>query len=154
MKRIFLGITYILLLVMMFVYLLIPCWNGITDAANGTKGTFNVLVRTSNTGLPVIGMVFIFPAFIFSIIALCNDKPMTNFLRDVFGLFAGVFCLVSAIVFVVKEPSNEIFALFVPIILMVCAALSTVLGSIGVVTGIRNDDIKRTANNNTKEDAE
>ena len=42
----------------------------------------------------------------------------------------------------------------VPIILMMCAALSTVLGSIGVVTGIRNDDIRRTANNNTKEDAE
>ena len=138
MKRIFLGITYILLLVMMFVYLLIPCWHGVVNAAEGTKGSYNVLVKTSNTGLPVIGMVFIFPAFIFSIIALCNDKPMTNFLRDVFGLFAGVFT---------AQYFDDINALFVPIILMACAALASVLGAVGVVQGIQSDNLRKETNN-------
>ena len=152
MKRIFLGITYILLLVMMFVYLLIPCWHGVVNA-EGTEGSYNVLVKTSNTGLPVIGMVFIFPAFIFSIIALCNDKPMTNFLRDVFGLFAGVFSLASAVVFTAQY-FDDINALFVPIILMVCAALASVLGAVGVVQGIQSDNLRKETNNEQNQQEE
>ena len=135
MKRIFIGITYILMLVMQFVYLLIPC---LTEVIESEK---NVIGSTTDTGLPIIGLVFIFPAFVFTVLALCNEKAIFNFLRDVFGLFTGLFILAATTVMIVRDYSH-LTGYYVPVILGICSIVILALGAKGVFMGIKNDSLK------------
>lgn len=137
MKRIFLGITYILLAVITFVYLLIPCLDGV-KAGNGNT---SVLVSTADTGLPVIGLIFVFPTFVFTVIALCNDKAMFAFLRDVFGLFTGLFVIASTTIMVVRD-YNAITSIFVPVIIGLCSIIITSLSAYGVITAISQEKLQ------------
>lgn len=130
MKRIFFGITYILLLSLMFAYMLI------TRGFNSYL-TANVLEDASRTGISVIGFLFIFPAFIFAIISICVDKKTTNFCRDMFTLFAGVFCLGSAVICMFTGTfKNE---LYIPIVLASVSGISSIVSCIGVVKGFQKE---------------
>lgn len=132
MKRVFIGILYILMLVMTFVYLVI----GFID----DKNAVNVLISTADTGLPIIGMIFTFPAFVFAIIALCNPKPMFEFLRDAFSLFSGVFAIASTTICLIRY-YNYITGLYIPVILFLCASIISVIGVMGVISGISNEKL-------------
>jgi len=146
MKKIFIGISYILMLVMMFVYLLIPCLGSLESSNAG-----DVIGSTADTGLSVIGLVFIFPAFVFTIIALCNNQSIHNFLRDVFSLFAGLFILAATIVMIVRDFDN-ITSGFVPVILIICTVAILIFSIYGVVVGIRREgkEKENSTNNDVK----
>ena len=63
MKKLFLGITYIVLVVVSFVYLLIPCVKVTVD--NTQEYVEQAIITNSvDTGLPILGLVFIFPTAI------------------------------------------------------------------------------------------
>jgi hypothetical protein len=138
MKKIFIGILYILMLVMQFVYLLIPCIKSPDETVTALN---NIMGANSSTGLPVIGLVFIFPAFVFTVLALCNEKAIFNFLRDVFGLFTGIFILASTTVLLARD-YKLITGYFVPVIIGVCSLVILILGAKGVFEGIKNDSLK------------
>jgi hypothetical protein len=137
MKRIFVGITYILLLVMMFTCLLVNC-----VAKEGEEGisevTYGILAATSYTGLPVIGFVFIFPAFVFTIIAICNQKKISVFLRDMFSLFASVFVLASVVIAFFMTLTQ----LYAPVILALCSGILFAFSTYGVIRGIHEESKK------------
>ena len=133
MKKIFLGILNILLVVMVFVYLLIPCIHEFS------RGENNILGIVAYTGLSVIGFIFLIPSFVFVILGLCASPSakMIVFLRDVFILFASLFTLLAVAVAVFSS-KNEISngMVFVPIILSVCSFILLGLSCYGVVTAL------------------
>ena len=132
MKRIFFGITYILLLSLMFAYMLI-------DRGFTTTLSNNILGDASNTGISVIGFLFIFPAFIFAILSICVDRKMTKFCRDMFTLFAAVFCLGSAIICMFTGTFYR--EIYIPIVLIVVAGISTIISGAGVVLGFTKEKV-------------
>ena len=116
MKKIFKGVTYLLLLVLIFVYL---C----------TTGNVTVFRAADFTGIPTIGMLFLFPAFVMVILALCINNKIVRFLSEMFSLFTGVFALASGIIAMFKIPFEECW----PAILLILFALGlTVFTAISV----------------------
>ncbi len=103
MKKVFLGILYILLVVMMFVYYLIPC---VYERANQVQ---SLLAGVFNTGISLIGFIFLLPSFVFIILSLVGDKPMMTFLKDSFCFFASVFTAVSLILGLTTKEISTIY---------------------------------------------
>ena len=152
MKKLFLGITYIVLVVVLFVYLLIPC---VKAPANNSQGYVDQAIITSSvdTGLPILGLVFIFPTAIFSILSLTMNKAIITFLKYVFGLFMGVFILAANIV-VLTRSFYDIYSLFVPIILVVASVCALVIAIYGIKEGITSDNLVKKNNSNEEQNAE
>ena len=152
MKKLFLGITYIVLVVVLFVYLLIPC---VKAPANNSQGYVEQAIITSSvdTGLPILGLVFIFPTAIFSILSLTMNKAIITFLKYVFGLFMGVFILAANIV-VLTRSFYDIYSLFVPIILVVASLCALVIAIYGIKEGITSDNLIKKNNSNEEQNAE
>lgn len=135
MKRIFMGILYLLLLVMTFVYVLIYC---VDTTSNGETAKYAIISASAFTGLSVIGFIFTIPAIVFTILSLTIDKLLQKFLRDMFAFFASVFSLAAAIVTVIKY-HDSITNYFVPVILMVCTVVLLVISLVGVINAIHKD---------------
>lgn len=152
MKKLFLGITYIVLVVVLFVYLLIPC---VKVPSTNSQGYVEqaIITNSVDTGLPILGLVFIFPTAVFSILSLTMNKAMITFLKFVFGLFMGVFILAASIV-VLTRSFYDIYSLFVPIILIVAAVCSTVIAVFGIIEGITSDNLIKRNNSNEEQNAE
>ena len=115
MKRIFFGITYILLLSLMFSYMLI-------QRGFNSYLSVNILEDASRTGISVIGFLFIFPAFVFAILSICIDKKMTSFCRDMFTCFASAFCCASGVICLFTGAFYT--EIYIPIVLIVVSAIS------------------------------
>lgn len=130
MKRIFFGITYILLLSLMFAYMLI------SRGFQGLIGTC-ILDDASRTGISVIGFLFIFPAFVFAILAICIDKKMPKFCRDMFTLFAAAFSIGAAVICMFT--GNFARELYIPIVLAAVSAVAFGLSLVGVINGFRGE---------------
>lgn len=140
MKRIFMGITYLLLTVIMFVYIMLFAFT--KEKPTGGTEALNIVAGTSDTGLPFIGIVFIIPAFVFTIIALCTDEnAMMKFFRDMFSLFATLFIAASYGV-ALGRFYNAITSMFVPIILGICIVILLGFSLCGVVIAILKDEIR------------
>ena len=152
MKKLFLGITYIVLVVVLFVYLLIPC---VKVSSTNSQGYVEQAIITSSvdTGLPILGLVFIFPTAIFSILSLTMNKAIITFLKYVFGLFMGVFILAANIV-VLTRSFYDIYSLFVPIILVVASLCALVIAIYGIKEGITSDNLIKKNNSNEEQNAE
>lgn len=152
MKKLFLGITYIVLVVVLFVYLLIPCVK--VDSTNSQGYVEQAIITSSvDTGLPILGLVFIFPTAIFSILSLTMNKAIITFLKYVFGLFMGVFILAANIV-VLTRSFYDIYSLFVPIILVVASLCALVIAIYGIKEGITSDNLVKKNNSNEEQNAE
>ena len=152
MKKLFLGITYIVLVVVLFVYLLIPCVK--VDSTNSQGYVEQAIITSSvDTGLPILGLVFIFPTAIFSILSLTMNKAIITFLKYVFGLFMGVFILAANIV-VLTRSFYDIYSLFVPIILVVASLCALVIAIYGIKEGITSDNLIKKNNSNEEQNAE
>ena len=130
MKKIFFGFTYILLLVIIFVYCITGAFG--SNADSSLKGLLSV---TSHIGLSLIGFVMIIPAFVFSILALVMEKTLFTFLRNMFSLFASAFIGISIII----ACFYGVKYLYVPIILGVSCLTIFVLSLVGVIQNMRED---------------
>ena len=117
MKKVFKGVTYLLLLVLIFVYL---CTTG-----NDT----NVFRATLFTGIPTIALLFTIPAFIMTILSLCKNNSKIKFLSEMFSLFASVFALASGVIAMFKI---EIVNAWPAILLMVFALILSIFSAINV----------------------
>ena len=151
MKKLFLGITYIVLVVVLFVYLLIPCVKPSTNSSGYVEQA--IITSSVDTGLPILGLVFIFPTAIFSILSLTMNKAIITFLKYVFGLFMGVFILAANIV-VLTRSFYDIYSLFVPIILVVASLCALVIAIYGIKEGITSDNLIKKNNSNEEQNAE
>ena len=140
MKKLFLGITYLLMIVLSFVYNFIPFMLGPNNVSVG------VWYATAGTGLPAIGVIFLIPSFIFTVISLVGSKntKMTEFLKDVFVLFASAFIVISLIFSLVQ--GYAIYQFIAPIILGLSSGILLICGTIGVVTALRNEKLEKSEN--------
>ena len=134
MKKLFIGILYILFLVIIFTYTLIDCVY--VKNSSGEYILTCVLAGAAFTGISIIGFVFLFPAFVFSILALSVNKKLFVFLRDMFSFFACGFTLGGAIICLFGNIDNY----YVPIILMVFSAIIFIFATVGVVRTIMSED--------------
>ncbi len=127
MKKFFYGATYLLLLVMMFTYLLI--------SKEFNLEYESLLGKVSETGISVIGFLFIFPAFIFTILALCGNKKMVAFCRDMFALFASAFSVATGVIGLFTFAPYY----YVPVILLVASGIVFILSLINVIKGLKSE---------------
>ena len=129
MKKIFVGVLYIILLVMSFVYVFIT-------VAQVPKGEYlvnqSVITLAAFTGLPVIGAIILIPAVVFTIISLVNAKKLLVFLRDTFTFFTSAFLIAGTVVAIIKY-AKEINNLYVPIILLVSTSILLIFSLNGLL---------------------
>ena len=130
MKRLFIGISYIVVVVMAFAYYLSPAVVTVDSNAHTTA----LMTAFAYTGVSVIGWLFLVPGFVFVILGLCINSPKVNFLRDVLCLFAALFTVATIIL--AFTLSLEIPNLWVVIILAVCAAIILTISTYGVVKAL------------------
>lgn len=128
LKKIFYGSLYLVLQTMILSYMTI---NPMVD---GTRiGT--LIGLTDFTGVPVIGVIMIFPAFVFTIISLTMEKKAVNFCRDLFSMFVGLFITASSIVGIFKMFD----ALYVPIIVAICSVTLLIISLVNVAIALKKD---------------
>ena len=131
MKRVFFGVTYLILLVMMFTYMMIGCVDAQYDQS--------IVSAVSNTGLSVIGCIITIPAFVFTIIALATQRDLFEFIRDMFSVFASAFLIISTVVVFTKPLS----AVYIPAIELLCSSIIFGLSLYGVIVRIKLDDKRK-----------
>ena len=128
LKKIFYGSLYLVLQTMILSYMTI---NPMVD---GTRiGT--LIGLTDFTGVPVIGVIMIFPAFVFTILSLTMEKKAINFCRDLFSMFVGIFTTISSIVGIFKMFD----ALYIPIIVAICSVTLLIISLINVAIALKKD---------------
>lgn len=131
LKKIFFGSLYLVLLIMLFTYMVI---DPIVDGNH--IGT--LVDNTKFTGIPVIGVILIFPSFVFTILSLTMEKKAITFCRDLFSMFVGIFTLISSIIGVF----NMFNALYIPIIVGLCSLAILIISLINVVSAMKQDTNK------------
>lgn len=134
MKKIFFNITCIVLAVMLLIYLLIECCMLEMD---GKKG---ILAATADTGLPVIGYILLFPTIVLTVISMCLDKKTLSFAKDIISLFSSIFILAATIIAMCKF---QMFNLYVPIIVIICASIFLIYSAISVFKAIKKDELSK-----------
>jgi hypothetical protein len=133
MKKIFLNITYLVLSVMTLTYLFIGCcYNG--------ENVVGVIIAAANTGLPVIGLILLFPLIILTIISICTDNIKVTFARDVVSIFGSAFILASSIIVMFAKVMENYY---VPIIIIVCTLVILVTAFISVFKSIKADELAK-----------
>ena len=133
MKRLFIGISYIVVVVMAFAYYLSPAVLT-ADSGNNIRA---LMTAFAYTGVSVIGWLFLVPGFIFVILGLCINSSKINFLRDVLCLFAALFTIATVIL--AFTLSVSIPNLWVIIIEAVCAGIILAISIYGVIRALINE---------------
>lgn len=137
MKKIFFSVTYLILTVMLFTYLVItpyiPGYSGYIDSLSGQIGF---------TGLPVIAIVLLIPLFVFDILALCINRKGIVFCREMIGFFASVFCLACAIIGIFYM----LDAIYIPIIVIVCSIPLGVLTLLNIIKALKKEKTEESDN--------
>lgn len=131
LKKIFFGSLYLVLLIMLFTYMVI---DPIVDGNH--IGT--LVDNTKFTGIPVIGVILIFPSFVFTILSLTMEKKAITFCRDLFSMFVGIFTLISSIIGVF----NMFNALYIPIIVALCSLAILIISLVNVISAMKQDTNK------------
>lgn len=125
MKRIFKGITYLILLLFVSVYLFTR--EGLDD----TYFNATVFTAVSGTGLSIIGFILGMPAFIFAFISIFVKNKKFTFITDVFNGFTGLFCMVSGLI-AIGLCEKYAISLYVPIVLAIFSLILFAIAAIGV----------------------
>ena len=125
LKKIFYSVSYMILVVMTFVYITLS--HAIDTGGTYTR-TVSVIDSAGFTGLPVIAIVLLIPSFIFGILALSINNRIIGFIRDLFGFFSGVFSIASVAVSFFYIGG----AYYLPIILGVCSITLYVISAIAL----------------------
>ena len=135
MKKIFINITYIVLSIMSLTYLFVPC--AFTAADESAQG---IIAATAHTGLPIMGLLLLFPLVILTIVALTTNNIKVTFARDVITFFASIFILVSTIItFCICAMEN----FYVPIIILVCVCVLLGTSTYAVIKTIKEDELTK-----------
>ena len=130
MKRIFLKTLNLVLLLLIFSYMVIE------KKIPGQTSSKSLLSIVSDTGISTIGFIFIFPAFVFNILAMCiPEKKVVDFCANMFSGFAGLFCLVTGIIGLFEFQAY----IYVPIVLIVVTLITLVIGIIGVIKTLKEE---------------
>ena len=139
MKKIFVGVLYIILLVMSFVYVFIT----VAKVPNGEYlVNQSIITLAAFTGLPVIGAIILIPAVVFTIISLVNEKKLLVFLRDTFAFFASAFLIAGTVVAIIKY-AKEINNLYVPIILLISTSILLIFSLNGLLKIFMEENKKK-----------
>ncbi len=136
MKKLFLGILYIVTVILAFTYYLIPV------AYHTSTSDVSLFVKYAYTGIPIVGWIFIFPAFIFAILALCMNGKKIEFLRDVFNFFSALFAI-GTILLCVCDRDAIITQPFVLVVLGVCSVILLAGSVYGIVIALLNEKNKK-----------
>ncbi len=116
LKKIFFGVTFLVLVAMTLIYSLLTHNVKMPDGGYSVVG---VIKAAGFTGLPAISIILMIPAFVFGVLSLCINKTFMFFIRDLLGFFAGIFAIASAIITFFYIGG----AYYIPIILCVCAII-------------------------------
>lgn len=138
MKKIFINITYIVLSVMSITYLFVSCAN--LDNYETPQG---IIVATGHTGLPIIGLLLLFPLIILTIIALTTGNAKVVFSRDVIAFFSSLFIVGSTIIALCISTMNYYY---VPVILLLCTLILLVTSSMSIIKLIKEDELTKKDN--------
>lgn len=125
MKRAFIGAINLLMIVLIFVYF--AC---ISPQGAGMGPLLSVFAYT---GIPVIGMIFIIPAFIFAILYMCIKKPIVEFCKNLFGTFTAIFTLITGVLGFTRMTDSS---LYIPLIVTVCASIELLMSVIPLVRAL------------------
>ncbi len=128
MKKLFLGICYIVAIILSFTYYLIP-------AMIPNESLFVVYAYT---GIPVVGWLFLVPSFIFVILGMTMNSSKCEFLRDVLNFFSAIFTI-GTILLGVFDRGNTIGQVFVFVVLAVCSAVLLAGSVYGIVIALMNE---------------
>ena len=108
------------------------CYNG--------ENVVGVIIAAANTGLPVIGLILLFPLIILTIISICTDNIKVTFARDVVSIFGSAFILASSIIVMFAKVMENYY---VPIIIIVCTLVILVTALISVFKVIKADELAK-----------
>ena len=137
MKKIFFKTLILVLLSLAFCYMVIDI-----KGADGKSTTVSAMA--ANTGVSIIGILFIIPSFVFTILAMTvNEKKVLEFCSNMFGTFCGCFCLISGVVAIIKYTST----LYVPIVLIVVSSLIFVVSLIGIIKSFKLEKAEKNKEN-------
>ena len=125
MKRIFKGVVYILLLVLLFTY----------SACTSATGFSPVLFEVGFTGIPTIGFLFIFPAFVLAILSLCLRNKTVNFLTEMFSFFAAIFLAAAGVLRLCIKGIDGSWPTFILLAVSIALGVLTTLGLIAALKG-------------------
>ena len=147
MKKLFLGILYIVVVVMTFTYYLISAMNA------GRSMNVTLLVQYGYTGISIIGFIFLIPAFVFVIIAMCMNSVKVDFLRDVFNFFASIFTI-GTLILGLCDSSATIDRPYVFVVLGICSLVLLAGSAYGITTTLLNEKKQKDLKTETKEEPE
>lgn len=132
MKKIFFGMTNLLLIVITFTYMVIS-----TEYDNHLYD--DLVGLTNKTGFPIIGILFLIPAFIFTIIYLCTKSKYNELFKSLFSLFGGVFCLLAGAISLTAYKMN----FYIPCLVTGASLIICVFAVISIINLIKNDSFKK-----------
>lgn len=136
MKKIFLGMSNLLLIVITFTYMVITVEYS-NEAGRILKD--DLVGLTNKTGFPVIGIIFLIPAFIFTIIYLSTKNKYNELFKSLFSLFGGIFCLLTGVIGLTLFKMNY----YIPYIVTFASLFICVISIISIVCLIKNDELKK-----------
>lgn len=136
MKRIFAGVSYLILLVVGLVYL---CAGNVVVNGNSVS----LLAVEGATALGVIAVILGVPAFILSIVSLCSGGKVITFIRDALMLFTSGFALANSIFALAANESNTVATMSSPIVIIICCVILLVFSVAGVAIGLISDSKKQ-----------
>ena len=139
MKKIFLKTLFLVLLLLIFSYMVIE--KQIPNAV----GRRSILSDVSDTGISVIGFVFLFPSFVFTVLSMCMpEKKMIDFCSYMFSGFSALFCLIAGVVAMFTFGQY----LYVPIVLLVTTAITLCLSIVFVLKTLKEENNQKENTNN------
>ena len=132
LKKIFYGVSFMVLIVMTLVYSLLSH----SSYDGDVYVSASVINAAGFTGLPAISIVLMVPAFIFGILAMSINKKVVSFIRDLFGFFSSLFAIASVIISFFYIGG----AYYIPIILGVCSIALFIISTLGLFRAFKESD--------------
>lgn len=147
MKKIFINISYVVIVVVLGVYMLLNC---APVSVSGELANRSIIYVTTNVGLSIIGFILLFPIFILTIVTLSVDNKKVSFARDVIALFASLFLVTSIVIAFFRD--IDINYIYVPVIAMICAGALLICSIYFIIKAIKNDELKEEEQEQIQED--
>lgn len=130
MKKIFLKTLVLVLLLLMFSYMLIE------KTLPGETRSTSLLNNVSDTGISVVGFIFIFPAFVFTILGMCmTEKRIVDFCGNMFSGFAALFCLITGVIGLFTFNAY----IYIPIVLILVTLITLVISLLGIFKSLKEE---------------
>ena len=131
LKKVFFGITYLILSTIILIYLSISC------SVTGFDYKVSLTEVTSFTGLPIIAIVLLIPTIILNILTLILNRRILTFCKDMVTFFASAFSFGTSIIgFFMFD------AYYIPAIIAVCSFPMVILSLVEIVRTLKAGDSK------------